>query len=153
MSAFRTMDLSAEEGLRWLWPACHTAVLVWDYESWDMLSARLVTIARDAGALAALPIAYATRGGAHLFAGELAEVASLVAQAALVTEAIGENSAPDGTLTLAAFQGRAAGTSALIEAATKDSQRCGEAEGLSYVRWVTAVMYNSLGRYEQALSI
>ena len=82
ISAFRDTDLSTEEGLRWLWPACHAAVLVWDYESWDMLSARLVTLARDVGALMALPIAFATRAGVHLFAGELAEVASQVAQAA-----------------------------------------------------------------------
>jgi DNA-binding CsgD family transcriptional regulator len=153
MSAFRGTDLSTEEGLRWLWPACHTAVLVWDYESWDILSDRLVTLARDAGALMALPIALATRAGVHLFAGELAEVASLVAQAASVTEAIGGSFAPDGALTLAAFRGRETDTSALIEAAAKDAQCRGEAEGLSYVQWVTAVLCNSLGRYEQALAI
>jgi DNA-binding CsgD family transcriptional regulator len=153
MSAFRGADLSTEEGLRWLWPACHTAVLAWDYESWDMLSDRLVTLARDAGALMALPIALASRAGVHLFAGELAEVASLVAQAASVTEAIGNNFAPDGAPTLTAFQGREPDTSALIEAATKDAQRCGKGGGLSHDRWVTAMLCNSLGRYEQALVI
>ena len=153
MSAFRSTDLSTEEGLRWLWPACHIAVLVWDYESWDMLSARLVTLARDAGALMALPIAFASRAGVHLFAGELAEVASLVAQAASVTEAIGSSFAPDGAQTLAAFRGCEADISALIEAATKDAQRGGEGGGLSHVRWVTAMLCNGLGRYEQALAI
>jgi DNA-binding CsgD family transcriptional regulator len=152
MSAFRDTDLSAEEGLRWLWPACHTAVLVWDYDSWDMLSARLVTLARDAGALMALPIAFASRAGVHLFAGELAEVASLVAQAASVTEAIGGSFAPDGTQTLTAFQGREPGTSALIEAAATHAQPGGEGGGLSYVQWVTAMLCNSLGRYDQALA-
>jgi DNA-binding CsgD family transcriptional regulator len=152
MSAFRSTDLSTEEGLRWLWPACHTAVLVWDYDSWDMLSARLVTLARDVGALMALPIAFATRAGAHLFAGELAEVASLVAQAASATEAIGSSFAPDGALTLAAFGSREADTLALTEAAAKDAQRCGEGGGLSYAQWLTAVLCNSLGRYEQALA-
>ena len=131
----------------------HIAVLVWDYESWDMLSARLVTLARDAGALMALPIAFASRAGVHLFAGELAEVASLVAQAASVTEAIGSSFAPDGAQTLAAFRGCEADISALIEAATKDAQRGGEGGGLSHVRWVTAMLCNGLGRYEQALAI
>jgi DNA-binding CsgD family transcriptional regulator len=152
MNAFRSTDLSTEEGLRWLWPACHTAVLVWDYASWDMLSARLVTLARDTGALTALPIAFSTRAGVHLFAGELAEVASLVAQAASVTEAIESTFAPDGALTVAAFRGSEPDTSALIEAATKDSQHYAVGGGLSYVQWVTAVLYNSLGRYEQALA-
>ncbi|HEY4462889.1 MAG TPA: helix-turn-helix transcriptional regulator, partial [Streptosporangiaceae bacterium] len=152
MSAFRDTDISREEGLRWLWPACHTAVLVWDYESWDMLSARLVTLARDAGALMALPIAWAARAAVHLFAGELAEVASLVAQGASVTEAIGSSFAPNGALMLDAFRGRDADTSALIEAAAKDAQRSREAGGLSYVQWVTATLCNGLGRYEQALA-
>jgi DNA-binding CsgD family transcriptional regulator len=152
MSAFRGADLSAEEGLRWLWPACHTAVLVWDYNSWDILSARLVTFARDAGALTALPIALATRAGVHLFAGELAEVASLVTQASSVTEAIGGSFAPDGALTVAAFRGCEADTPALIEAAAKQAQRSVEAGGLSYVQWVTAVLFNSQGRYELALA-
>ncbi|HEY3651771.1 MAG TPA: AAA family ATPase [Streptosporangiaceae bacterium] len=153
LSAFRGTDLSTGEGLRWLWPACLTAVLVWDYDSWDMLSARLVTLARDAGALMALPIAFANRAGVYLFAGELAEVASLVAQATSVTDAIGSSFAPDGAQTLTAFQGREPDTSALIEAATKDAQRCGEGGGLSHVRWVTAVLCNGLGRYEEALAI
>jgi DNA-binding CsgD family transcriptional regulator len=153
LSAFRGTDLSTGEGLRWLWPACLTAVLVWDYDSWDMLSARLVTLARDAGALMALPIAFANRAGVYLFAGELAEVASLVAQATSVTEAIGSTFAPDGAQTLTAFQGREPDTSALIETATKDAQRSGEGGGLSHVRWVTAVLCNGLGRYEEALAI
>ena len=151
MSAFRGTDLSTEEGLRWLWQACHTAVLVWDYDSWDMLSARLVTLARDVGAVMALPIAFATRAGVHLFAGELAEVASLVAQATSATQAIGSSFAPDGALILAAFGSREADTLALAEAA-KDAQRCGEGGGLSYAQWLTAVLCNSLGRYEQALA-
>jgi DNA-binding CsgD family transcriptional regulator len=152
MCAFRGTDLSTEDGLRWLWPATHTAVQVWDFESWDILSARLVRLARNAGALKVLPIALASRAGVRLFAGEMAELASLVAQAASVTEVIGSSFAPDGSLTLAAFRGREADTSALVEAATIDAQDSGEAGGLSYVQWVTAVLYNSLGHYEQALA-
>src|SRR6202035_2691823 len=79
VSAFRGPDVSAEEGLRWLWLASHVAGIVWDYASWDVLSDRQVTLARDAGALIALPIAFNTRASVHLFAGELTEAASLVA--------------------------------------------------------------------------
>ena len=50
-SAFRGGDISGEEGLRWLWVAGHTAGLLWDYESWDVLSGRLIRLATDAGAL------------------------------------------------------------------------------------------------------
>ena len=37
VSAFRGTDVSREEGLRWLWLACRAALIVWDYDSWDVL--------------------------------------------------------------------------------------------------------------------
>ena len=81
VSAFRGTDISREEELRWLWLASRAAWMVWDYDGWDVLSGRQVTLARDAGALIALPIALSTRAGVHLFAGEFTEAASMVAQA------------------------------------------------------------------------
>jgi len=78
VSAFRGTELSTEDGLRWLWLASYAAGIVWDYASWDVLSGRQVTLARDAGALIALPIALSTHAGVHLFAGEFTEVRELV---------------------------------------------------------------------------
>jgi len=95
VSAFRGTDVSREEELRWLWLACQAAGMVWDHASWDVLSDRQVTLARDAGALVALPIAFNTRAGVHLFAGEFTEAASMAAQAESVTEATGSSIAPD----------------------------------------------------------
>ncbi|MCW2911166.1 MAG: ATP-dependent transcriptional regulator, MalT-like, LuxR family [Actinomycetia bacterium] len=152
VSAFRGTDVSREEGLRWLWLACHAAGIVWDYASWDVLSGRQVTLARDAGALIALPIAFNTRAGLHLFAGEFAEAASMVAQAESVTEATGSSIAPYGALALAVFRGREAQAAHLIQAATDDVARRGEGGGLSSVQWAAAVLSNSLGRYEEALA-
>ena len=96
VSAFRGTDVSREEGLRWLWLACRAALIVWDYDSCDVLSDRQLTIARDAGALGMLPIAFNMRATAHLYAGEFAEAASMVAQAESVTEATGSSIAPYG---------------------------------------------------------
>ena len=152
VSAFRGTDLSTEEGLRWLWLASYAAGLVWDYASWDVLSGRQVTLARDAGALIALPIAVSTRAGVHLFAGEFTEAASLAAQAESVAEATGISIAPYGTLALAVFRGQEAQATQLIQTATDDVGRRGEGGGLSSVQWAAAVLGNSLGRYEQALA-
>ena len=152
VSAFRGTDLSTEEGLRWLWLASHAAGLVWDYASWDVLSGRQVTLARDAGALIALPIALYTHAGVHLFAGEFTEAASLVAQAESVAEATGSSLAPYGALALAVFRGQEAHAAQLIQAATDDVGRRGEGGGLTSVQWAAAVLGNSLGRYEQALA-
>jgi DNA-binding CsgD family transcriptional regulator len=152
VSAFRGTDLSTEEGLRWLWLASYAAGLVWDYASWDVLSGRQVTLARDAGALIALPIALSTRSGVHLFAGEFTEAASLVAQAESVAGATGISIAPYGALALAVFRGQEAHAAQLLQTATDDVGRRGEGGGLSSVQWAAAVLGNSLGRYEQALA-
>jgi DNA-binding CsgD family transcriptional regulator len=153
VSAFRGTDLSTEEGLRWLWLACRAALIMWDYDSWDVLSGRQVRLARDAGALIALPIAFNTRAGLHLFAGEFAEAASMVAQGESVIEATGSSIAPYGDLALIVFRGQEAQAAHLIQAATDDAERRGEGRALSYIGWATAVLYNSLGRYQEALAV
>jgi DNA-binding CsgD family transcriptional regulator len=152
VSAFRGADVSTEEGLRWLWLACRAAQIVWDYPSWDVLSDRQITLARDAGALITLPIAFNVRAALHVFAGEFTEAASLVAQAESVTEATGSSIAPYGALALAVFRGQEAQAAHLIQTATDDAERRGEGRALSFVQWVTAVLSNSLGRYEEALA-
>jgi DNA-binding CsgD family transcriptional regulator len=125
---------------------------VWDYDSWDVLSARQITLARDTGALMALPMAFNTRAGAYLFAGELTEGIAMVAQAESVTEATRSSIAPSGALTLAALQGREAQVAQLFQAVTDDLGRRDAEEGLNFLHWATAVLYNGLGRYEEALA-
>jgi len=150
--AFRSADIAAEDGLRWLWLAWYAASIVWDYASWDVLSARHVRLARDAGAVTALPIAFNTRAGVHLLAGRFTEADTAEAAAESATEIIGSSIAPYGALSLAAFRGREAEVSHLAETTIKDVERRGEGEGLSFVHWARAVLYNGLGRYERALA-
>ena len=152
VSAFRGPDVSAEEGLRWLWLASRAAWMVWDYPSWDVLSDRQVTLARDAGALFALPLAFNMRAGVHVFAGEFAEAASMVAQAESVMEVTGSSLAPYGALALAAFRGQEAQAARLIQTAIDDVRRRGEGRALSLIGWADALLCNSLGRYEEALA-
>ena len=152
VSAFRGTDVSAEEGLRWLWLASYAAAIVFDYASWDVLSDRQVTLARDAGALFALPIAFSTRATVHTFAGEFTEAASMVAQANTVAEATGSSITPYGALALAVFRGREALAAQLLQTATDDAERRGEGRALSLIGWAEAVLGNSLGRYEEALA-
>ncbi len=78
--------------------------------------------------------------------------ASMVAEADSVTVATASSIAPYGALALAALQGSEAKAFKLIEAGTKDVQRRGEGVGLSFVWWATAVLYNGLGRYQDALA-
>ena len=152
LSAFRGEEISREEGLRWLGVACHAAGLLWDYESWDALSARQLQVARDTGALSVLPIVLSTRAGVHLFAGELGVAAALVEELDAVTGATGSSIAPYAALGLVAFRGREDAAAALIETATKEVLGRGEGQGLTFVQWAAAVLYNGLGRYQDALA-
>jgi DNA-binding CsgD family transcriptional regulator len=152
VAAFRDADVSDQEVLHWMWLATVAARLVWDYESWDALSARLIDTAHDTGALTSLHLAIGSRALAQLFAGEFTPAASWAMEAETVTDATGISIARYAALTLALFQGREPDRVVeLIEATRTDVQRRGEGWGLSLAYWVAAVHYNSLGQYERAL--
>lgn len=152
LCAFRQDDLSAQEGLRWLWHACITAAHLWDQETWEVLATRFVQLAEDAGALTMLPLALSQRIGVHVFLGELSQAASLRDQLDSVVEATGDPPPPIATLLLAAWQGRPAEAEQRIEAATAEAVRRGEGDGLIKAHWAAALLYNSLGRHEDALA-
>ena len=149
VNAYRSGDAFPEEGL---WQACHAAGLLWDYDSWQALSKRQIEIARDAGAVTALPLAFTMRAMPHLFAGEFTAATSLVTQLESVSQAIGSSLAQYAALALAVFQGREAEAAELIATVTTDAQRRGEGAWLHFVRWATAVLCNSLGHYQKALA-
>jgi DNA-binding CsgD family transcriptional regulator len=152
VSAFRAGDISLEEELRWLWQACLSAGLIWDFDSWQVLADRQIKVARDAGAVTALPLAFNMRAIQHLFAGELTAATSLVAQLESVSQAIGISVARHAALGLAVFRGREAEAAEFIATVTTDAERRGEGALLNFIRWATAVLCNSLGQYEKALA-
>jgi hypothetical protein len=77
LRAFRSDDLSRDEGLRWRLLACRTAMGLWDDEAWYELSSRQAQLARDAGALTVLPGALTLLAGIRVFAGEFAAAQAL----------------------------------------------------------------------------
>ncbi len=152
LSAFRGEDVSMREHVRWLWVACHAAIVVWDHETWHTLSARQVQLAREAGALAVLPMALTSLAAALVWPGDFAAAAALIAEAETLTEATGSQLPPYSALALAAWQGREAEVRGLIEANLTGVMRRGEGMGLANMQWATAALYNGLGRYEDALA-
>ena len=150
VSAFRSEDMPALDAIRWLCHATHAANDLWDDGSWERLCTRHTQLARQVGALTLLPIALSARIRLHLFAGELAMAASLVEEVAAVTEATGSRVPPYGALALAAWQGREAEASELIRSARAELGPRGEGMGLTLVEHATAVLYNGLGRYQEA---
>jgi DNA-binding CsgD family transcriptional regulator len=152
LSDFGGDDISREERLRWSWLACHVARFMWSDESCEVLTTRHVQLSRDAGALTVLHVALNQRVGTHLQAGELPTAASLLEEAEAVAEVTGSQLAPYGALALAAWRGREPDLQELIEASMNDLVARGQGAGLGIIRWASALLYNGLGRYEEALA-
>ncbi|MEA2229593.1 MAG: hypothetical protein QOF04_3223 [Solirubrobacteraceae bacterium] len=150
VSAFRRDDISREERLRRVWLASHVARLVWDDEGWEALCTDHLQMARDAGALSLLHVALNQRMGVQGLTGELAAAASLFDEVEAVGEATGSRLAPYGALALAAWRGREADFSHLVESRMPDLVARGEGAGLGVIPWASALLYNGLGRYEEA---
>ena len=89
----------------------------------------------------------------HLFAGETRAAASLVEEAdALAGATYGRIVPPYGALALAAFSGHEDEAMRLVRTGSEDFVARGEGMGLTVSQWVTAVLYNGLGRYEEAFA-
>ena len=144
--------VSVEEDLRWHWVADIVAAQVWDHDRWQLLSDRHVQLARDVGALSDLPMALNARAIMLLFAGDLAEAATLVQESQAVTEATGTSLAPYAGMGLAALRGRQAETAALVDASIKEVTLRGEGNGIAVAEWATAVLNNGVGDYLTAMT-
>ena len=130
LKAFHSDAIEGEESLRWLWLAGRAAGFIWDYESWDALTLRQIRAARQVGALSHLPLAFSTRVGVHIFAGDTRAAASLVAQSDALAEATyGRIVPPYGALAVAAFRGHEDEVTRLVATATRDFIARGEGMG------------------------
>ncbi len=152
LSALRHEEVSAEEGLRWMPLACRMANDVWDDDSWHALSARLIELAREAGALTVLPVALLQGMTIQLLADEFAAAASMAQEAGAVARATRNPEGPYGPLLLAAWRGRDAEAGQLVAAATTEMVARGEGHWLTAAHWATAMLNNGLGRYDEALA-
>jgi DNA-binding CsgD family transcriptional regulator len=158
--ALRAFEWEVEGGqdgiVHWLWLACPfapepVAPELWDDAAWHHLASRAVELARNTGALTTLPVALAYRAGVHLQAGEFAAATALIEEADAITAATG--TAPMGytSLMLLAWRGDEHHAMRSINADIRAAIAKGEGRALGLASHVTAVLYNGLGRYEDAL--
>ncbi|WP_226899653.1 helix-turn-helix transcriptional regulator [Nonomuraea phyllanthi] len=152
LAAFRADDLPSDEGLDWLWLAGTSAATSWDGETWDLLATRHLRLARESDQATALPLALTTRIAVDAFAGELTTAASLVEEVRTVSEAVGIPCPAYGALTVAAWRGHEADHAGLMKTVVAEAVRRGEGSALIVGGWTKALLGNSLGRYEDALS-
>ena len=134
----------------WGWASAGASAALWDEEGLLAICARQVQVLRDAGALAALPIHLTYLAMASMWLGDFAGGASLVAEIESVAAATGSRFPPYALLRLQALQGKEREASAAI--ATAIDAFGGQGMTAARAHWAAAVLYNGLGRYEEATS-
>jgi DNA-binding CsgD family transcriptional regulator/tetratricopeptide (TPR) repeat protein len=157
LHALTGSDGDGQEEPRWLWTACPVtpeplAPELWDYDAWHELASRAVSLARDAGALAVLPIALTYRACVHVHAGEFAAAAALIKEADAIAGATGNAPLRYTSLVLLAWRGREDVALSAVESALQDATARGEGRAIGLAHYATALLYNGLGRYQDALA-
>jgi DNA-binding CsgD family transcriptional regulator len=151
LEAFREAG-SSDETTRWLWLACRVAGDLWDDETWHALTAREVQLARDAGALTILPYALTYRAIVDVHGGEFAAASALIDEADAIAIATGNPPLAYASLALAGWRGQEDRALELFRVARQDARRRGEGIAITTASFSASVLYNGLGRYEEALA-
>ncbi|HEV2785853.1 MAG TPA: AAA family ATPase, partial [Solirubrobacteraceae bacterium] len=143
---------SVEEGVRWGWMAAAASNALWDDDGVRAVCRRQIALAREVGALQQLPIYLSALATAAARSGDFAAASTLIAEVDAVTQVTGTRLAPFAAkLLLASLRGSEAEVAALKRGTI--GQQPGSQQGIAatVADWTTALLYNGLGRYEEAL--
>jgi len=144
--------ITAEDAVRWGWMATAASAAVWDLDGMYAVATRIVQLIRDTGALAQLPVPLAVLGATTVWRGDFVGATALIAEAESVAATTGSRMAPLAALRLLSLQGKEAESSALIAATIEEAGAAGQGIAATNAHWVSAVLYNALGRYDDALA-
>ena len=143
-------EVSDNDFVQWGHLATLAACTLWDWKSWEALSAKHVELARISGALAPLSIALNGRGLYAAWCGDREATAAIIAEYEAVNDATGIGWYASNSVLQAAYQGRQEAL-AYMAASAKDSVKGGMGHGLQLATWTRAILCNGLGRYADAL--
>ncbi len=152
LQAYRDEDSSTATDARWPGIARRVAPDLFDDDAWHDLTVRSVQLARDRGALGVLPLALNNLAVLRTFEGELEAAAALVEEADAIADVTGAGRIPFGRLILAGFRGDEAAVLAQTEADAATAIARGEGLLITVGAQVRALLYNGLGRYDDAVS-
>jgi DNA-binding NarL/FixJ family response regulator len=150
-AAFAGEASPGDKNFRWGWMTTIAANILWDEDSWHAISARHLEEARDAGALARLPIDLADWAMLVAWCGDFRAAAVAIAEAEAITKATGTHIAPYAQLLLAALRGQRDALP-LIESTIREAATDGQGLSVQWAEWVSAILFNGLARYDRALA-
>jgi DNA-binding CsgD family transcriptional regulator len=151
LRAFAEPDGGGEDR-RWLWLACRLAQDLWDDELWHALATRGVRLARETGALNLLPNALNYLAALNVHSGAFATAAALNDEVDSITQATGIPPLKYAAVMLAAARGDQAQTLALLQWGRENSTERGEGSAIGAAFWLTALLHNGHGHYDEALA-
>jgi DNA-binding NarL/FixJ family response regulator len=140
-----------QENFRWGWLTTNPPNLIWDEDSWHVISSRNLHEARNAGALARLPIDLADWGIFCAWCGNFSAAAGAIAEAEAIQKATGTHLAPYAQLLLSALRGHSDALP-LIESTIRDAETGGQGLSIQWAEWTSAILFNGLDRYDDALA-
>ena len=149
-SAFSRDDVPVDECLRWGPLATAAGNALWDDDGVRAVCARQIQIARDAGALGQVPPILLALGTAAARGGDFAATASHMAEGSAITEATGTRLPPYTEMLVLALRGREAEAVSLIERTIEQVEDVRQGIAATTAHWAAAILYNGLGRYEDA---
>jgi ATP/maltotriose-dependent transcriptional regulator MalT len=148
-AATAVLQLPVEDVLRWGWHVGGVRSAIWDDEAIAVYE-RQAQLVRDAGALAELPIHLQALALERAWRGDLPGARQLMAEAESISTSTGNRVPPFALLRILALEGREAEASALIEAVIQEGTARGQGHAVKVAYWAAAVLYNGLGRHEEA---
>ena len=155
IAMLRADDLSPAEGLRGLRLGCVAADDLFDDQAQHELATRWVQLARDQGALTALPVALNNQGAFEVGAGRFDAARACFAERLEISAATG-NPGVVGTAGMAevyelAWRGRETDARRVAATVTREATDGGRSAQSIWVQYCLAVLELGLGNYQAAL--
>jgi DNA-binding CsgD family transcriptional regulator len=148
-AAKEVLQLPVGDVVRWGVQVGGVRLAMWGDEAVAVFE-RQARVVREAGALGELPIHLQALALERAWRGDLADARRLIAEAESISTSTGSQVPPFALLRILALQGREAEASRLIEAVIQEGTARGQGQAVMVAYWAAAVLYNGLGRYEDA---
>ncbi|MFI0353287.1 AAA family ATPase [Actinomadura sp. 9N407] len=140
-----------DDNMRRLWLTHLVAADLWDDQTLHELAAYAVQAAREIGALSFLPQALTYRAAVHIYAGQFDAAAALVEESDAILKVTGHAYYGFASSLLLGWRGDAEAL-AQFEAAAEWSSTWGEGRAISGCFFMSALAYNAIGKYQDALA-
>ncbi|GAA2159841.1 helix-turn-helix transcriptional regulator [Actinomadura napierensis] len=139
-----------DDNMRWLWLTYLVAADMWDDVTLHDLAEYAVQAAREMGALHFLPQALTYRAAVHIYAGQFDAAATLIEESDAILKVTGNSYFGFAVTLLRAWRG-GADAPAQLEAAADLASTWGEGRAISQCLYMSALVHNAFGRYQDAL--